>query len=125
MQYKVPYVFISLLFVVMSCCNCASEPMPVIVSETNQFAFNNEATSGENVTVDSDFSGGNIIVERIEGDNIYLKPDLRDTRSRVDERRRHVAAIGFLGMSGVGCYNSCVTAVRRRRNRYADTEIVP
>jgi hypothetical protein len=53
--------------------------MPVIVSETNQAAFNNEAALGEKVTIDADFPGGNIIVERINGDTIFLKPDLRDT----------------------------------------------
>jgi hypothetical protein len=29
--------------------------------------------------VDCDFSGGNIILERIEGDNVYLRQDPRDT----------------------------------------------
>jgi hypothetical protein len=32
------------------------------------------------VTVDADFPGGNIVVERIEGDEIFLHQDLRDTR---------------------------------------------
>ncbi len=31
------------------------------------------------ITIDCDFPGGNIIVDRIEGDNIYLQQDLRDT----------------------------------------------
>ena len=85
MHYKVPYVFISMLFVVLNCCNCTPEPMPVIVSETNQSASNNAAMDYEETTierkviVDADFPGGNIIVERIEGNTIFLKPDLRDT----------------------------------------------
>src|SRR5262245_53433028 len=29
--------------------------------------------------VDADFPGGNIIVDRIDGDNVHLHPDLRDT----------------------------------------------
>jgi hypothetical protein len=33
----------------------------------------------ETVNIDSDFTGGNIIVERIEGNTIFLRPDLRDT----------------------------------------------
>ena len=31
------------------------------------------------VEVDADFPGGNVIVERIDGDNIHVRPDLRDT----------------------------------------------
>jgi hypothetical protein len=46
--------------------------MPVVASETNQFA-------GEKVTIDADFAGGNIIVENIEGDTIFLRPDQRDS----------------------------------------------
>jgi hypothetical protein len=30
-------------------------------------------------TIDADFAGGNIIVERIDGDRVELRPDLRDT----------------------------------------------
>lgn len=32
------------------------------------------------VTVDANYPGGNIIVERVESDAVYLRPDLRDTR---------------------------------------------
>jgi len=35
--------------------------------------------SSEALTVDADFPGGNIIVDHIEGDTVFLKPDLRDT----------------------------------------------
>ncbi len=31
------------------------------------------------VSIDANYPGGNIIVDRIEGDTIFLKPDLRDT----------------------------------------------
>lgn len=31
------------------------------------------------VWIDADFPGGNIIVDRIEGDHVFLRPDLRDT----------------------------------------------
>jgi hypothetical protein len=50
------YLFTSLLFVVFSC-----------------------PARAETVRIDADFPGGNIIVERIEGDTIFLRPDLRDT----------------------------------------------
>ncbi len=37
-------------------------------------------TAHAEVTVDADFPGGNGIVQRIEGDDVYLYPDLRDTQ---------------------------------------------
>jgi hypothetical protein len=36
------------------------------------------AEAGE-VTVDADFPGGNVIVEKIEGDTVFVRQDLRDT----------------------------------------------
>ncbi len=35
--------------------------------------------SGGAVSVDAEYPGGNIVVDRIEGDRVFLKPDLRDT----------------------------------------------
>lgn len=35
--------------------------------------------SEQGITVDADFPGGNIVLERIEGDHVYLQQDLRDT----------------------------------------------
>ncbi|MCP4257525.1 MAG: peptidase M14 [Planctomycetes bacterium] len=57
MQDKIlSYLFMTLLFVILSC--------PALA---------------EAISIDADFPGGNIIVERIEGDIIFLRPDLRDT----------------------------------------------
>lgn len=50
------YLFTSLLFVVLNC-----------------------SARAETVSIDADFPGGNIIVERIEGDTIFLRPDQRDS----------------------------------------------
>lgn len=33
----------------------------------------------ENLNIYSDFPGGNIIIDKIEGDSVWLRPDLRDT----------------------------------------------
>ncbi len=38
-----------------------------------------EAANDVPVVIDAHYSGGNIIVERIEGSTVYLRPDLRDT----------------------------------------------
>jgi hypothetical protein len=37
------------------------------------------ATDGSSFSLDADFPGGNIIVDRVDGDSVYLRPDLRDT----------------------------------------------
>lgn len=37
------------------------------------------AAGGGPVTVDANYPGGNIVAERIDGDTIHLRPDLRDT----------------------------------------------
>jgi hypothetical protein len=37
------------------------------------------AARGGSVTADANYPGGNVVVERIEGDTVYLHPDLRDT----------------------------------------------
>jgi hypothetical protein len=36
------------------------------------------AESGE-FSIDTNFPGGNVVVERVDGDTVYLRPDLRDT----------------------------------------------
>lgn len=39
-----------------------------------------QPTSGESVSIKADFPGGNVIVEKLEGDVVTLKPDLRGGR---------------------------------------------
>ncbi|MCP4608103.1 MAG: peptidase M14 [Planctomycetes bacterium] len=85
------YLFTSLLFVVLSCSACFENPFPTVVSEkygileTNQptphdkTTYQKHTAPAEKVIIDADFPGGNVIVERIEGNTIFLRPDLRDT----------------------------------------------
>lgn len=37
------------------------------------------ATESESVSIDTDFSGGNLIVDQVEGDTWFIRQDLRDT----------------------------------------------
>jgi hypothetical protein len=39
-----------------------------------------ENNNGGKLTIDADYPGGNIVVEKIEGDIVYLRQDLRDTK---------------------------------------------
>ena len=85
------YLFMSIFFFVLNCSACSGNPMPSVVSkkydtfESNQpnsqdKSKNQQQTAlAEKVCIDADFPGGNIIVERIEGSTIFLRPDLRDT----------------------------------------------
>ena len=89
------YFFTSLLFVVFSCPAHAYGYIPAIVSEIpsvkydaleiNQSTSNDKTThqkqtaSAETVSIDADYPGGNIIVEHIEGDTLFLRPALRDS----------------------------------------------
>ena len=36
-------------------------------------------TASVSMRIDDRFPGGNIVVERIDGDEVHLRPDLRDT----------------------------------------------
>ncbi|HNT87607.1 MAG TPA: M14 family zinc carboxypeptidase, partial [Candidatus Hydrogenedentes bacterium] len=36
-------------------------------------------SSGITISIDAEYPGGNVVVDRIDGDTVYLKPDLRDT----------------------------------------------
>ncbi len=89
------YLFMSLLFVFLNCSARVSgylstkvlqtTPEKYDFSETNQITSDDKtrhqetSTPAENVIIDADLSGGNIIVERIEGDKIFLRPDQRDS----------------------------------------------
>ncbi|MDT8301742.1 MAG: M14 family zinc carboxypeptidase [Sedimentisphaerales bacterium] len=85
------YLFMSIFFVVLNCSACSGNFLPTVVSEkydafkSNQSYSQDKSTNQkqtapvEKVVIDADFPGGNIIVERIEGDTIFLRPDLRDT----------------------------------------------
>jgi hypothetical protein len=56
------------------------KPMPSLTSLAFLLLLSPIATGEQpKVTVDADFPGGNIIVDKIEGDKIFLRPDLRDT----------------------------------------------
>lgn len=82
------YLFICLLYVVLSCFDHTSGSLPAAdqglssakyeVLETNQ-ATSGEAAATSTLSVDVDFPGGNIIIDRIEGNTIFLQPDQRDS----------------------------------------------
>ncbi len=89
------YLFTSVLFIFLNCSARVSGPLPTTVSQTTSvkyyFSETNQPTStdkkihqkssapAETVIIDANFPGGNIIVERIEGNTIFLRPDQRDS----------------------------------------------
>jgi len=96
MQHKVlSYLLTSLLSLIVSCSDHASGSLLTADSELSsakrEVLETNQATSvdaagtsklsvdTDTVIVDADFPGGNIIVERVEGNTIFLRPDQRDS----------------------------------------------
>jgi len=65
--------------------------------------------SGRKISIDANFPGGNIVVERIEGDTVFLRPDLRDTNGwwfywnfRVRGAAGHKVTFQFTGPNPIG-----------------------
>jgi hypothetical protein len=52
---------------------------PTTTNSTDRSAFASESAESSWFTVDCDYAGGNIIVDRLEGDHVYVHQDLRDT----------------------------------------------
>ena len=68
------------------------------------------------VTIDADYPGGNIVVERVEGNTVYLRPDLRDTEGwwfywnfRVRGAQGRVLTFQFSGGNPVGVRGPAVS----------------
>lgn len=83
------------------------------------------------VQIDGDFPGGNVLVERIDGDDVYLRQDLRDTprfwfywyfRVRGAEGRR--LTFHFTGGKAVGVRGPAVSSDGGDRWRWLDDETV-
>ncbi|HID23261.1 MAG TPA: hypothetical protein EYP14_12780 [Planctomycetaceae bacterium] len=57
---------------------------PIAFRDARRDALGDSARSGEAsmsaIRIDADYSGGSILVERIEGDRGFLSPGLRDTK---------------------------------------------
>ena len=63
-----------------------ADALPLLVSAallaaalTSTIEAATSLTSGK-LTVDSDFPGGNLLVEKIEGDTVLVRQDVRDTQ---------------------------------------------
>jgi hypothetical protein len=84
----------------------------------------------EVLVVDSDFPGGNITVDRIEGDTVFLKPDLRDTSTwwfhwhfRVRGAAGRTVKFQFVGRSPIGTRGPAVSNDGGRRWAWLDPEL--
>src|SRR3712207_6610599 len=53
--------------------------IPTVLCTLLSTAFSGSAAGASELKVDADFPGGNIVVERIDGSDIHVSPDLRDT----------------------------------------------
>ncbi|UCD52261.1 MAG: hypothetical protein JSW27_06405 [Phycisphaerales bacterium] len=82
-------------------------------------------------TVDADYPGGNIIVERIDGDTVRLRPDLRDTEGwwfywnfRVRGAQGHTLTFQFAGRSPIGVRGPAVSTDRGQSWSWLGAELV-
>ncbi len=73
------------------------------------------------VAVDADYPGGNIVVERIDGDTVHLRPDLRDTQGwwfywnfRVRDAQGRTLRFQFSGNNPIGVRGPAVSTDRGR-----------
>jgi len=74
----IPYIFFAiLLFVTQELRSQEVLMNPLRVGTANKLNFANR--TAHIPTIESDFPGGNVIIEKILGDTIFFKPDLRDT----------------------------------------------
>lgn len=58
--------------------NVTGSQTPTITDSTDRSAFASESAESSCFSVDCDYAGGNIIVDRLEGDHVYVHQDLRD-----------------------------------------------
>ena len=89
------------------------------------------ASEAEQVVADADYPGGNIVVERIEADKIYLKPDLRDTEGwwfywnfRVRGARGRRLRFQFTGRNPIGVLGPAVSTDRGLTWSWLGREVV-
>lgn len=89
------------------------------------------AVRGDSVAVDANYPGGNIIVERTEGDTVYLRPDLRDTEGswfywsfRMKGAAGRTLTFRFSGPNPIGVRGPAVSTDRGRTWSWLGTEAV-
>jgi len=83
------------------------------------------------VVVDANYPGGNITVESMEGNTVYLRPDLRDTEGwwfywnfRVREAQGHTLAFQFIGNNPIGVHGPAISTDRGRNWSWLGAEAV-
>ncbi len=86
------------------------------------FMFGKTGIALADVEIDAQYPGGNIVVERIEGDQVYLRPDLRDTNGwwfywnyRVRGAAGRTLTFQFTGRNPIGVRGPAVSTDGGRR----------
>ena len=98
--------------------------MMIVVFALSALALELPAAFGEvsiRMTVDADYPGGNVVVERVEADTVYLRPDLRDTEGwwfywnfRVRGAEGRTLRFQFSGNNPIGVRGPAVSLNRGR-----------
>jgi len=118
-----PRIVTLLLLIVGSLLACAGG--------TSFASTGGAATKTASATVDANYPGGNIVVERIEGDAIYLRPDLRDTEGwwfywnfRIRGGQGRSLTFHFSGDNPIGVRGPAVSADAGRTWSWLGSEAV-
>ncbi len=77
--------------------------------------------AGRSMAIDANYPGGNIVLERIEGDTVYLRPDLRDTEGswfywsfRVRGAQGRTLTFRFSGANPIGVRGPAISTDQGR-----------
>ena len=108
--------------------------MMIVVFALSALALELPAAFGEvsiRMTVDADYPGGNVVVERVEADTVYLRPDLRDTEGwwfywnfRVRGAEGRTLRFQFSGNNPIGVRGPAVSLNRGRTWAWLGAEAV-
>ncbi len=106
----------------------------ILVFALSALALELPAASGQvsnRVTVDANYPGGNIVVERMEGDTIFLRPDLRETQGwwfywnfRVAGAQGRTLTFRFSGENPIGVRGPAVSTDSGRTWSWLGTDAV-
>jgi hypothetical protein len=94
-------------------------------------AWGAAAAAAPAVAIDANYPGGNIVVERMDGDTVYLRPDLRDTEGwwfywsfRIQGVQGRTLTFRFSGPNPIGVRGPAISTDQGRTWAWLGTEAV-
>ena len=108
---------------------CVVRTLRILVLLPLLLAWDAAAGAAPAVAIDANYPGGNIVVERMEGDTVYLRPDLRDTEGwwfywsfRIQGVQGRTLTFRFSGPNPIGVRGPAVSTDQGRTWAWLGTE---